>query len=278
MDIYCVNVNFINALRAKYSTIMMPKNNLSTNGGRKYIGIAFEFNEHNFFIPISSPNNKDYEINQNGKQVARKSIFSIYLKHTDATGNEIIDSVLNVGNMIPIPKSEIQLYAIASEPNPYFKRKFQKLFKFIRQNDDLIKRQARKIYYLNNSSKPINFKNIINDVAEYTYDKMIYKYENKISLKNTKYYDLENKNCKCVILDQSDCGKYFATIPEKNLKVQNYKDVILCSIENKKIKQLIFLDNEVAKHGISNLNNIIKLESEKIEIKIDNLNNKKRLA
>lgn len=265
MDLYNANVNFITTLRKKYKTIMMPKNDLSTNGGRKYIGIAFEFNEHNFFIPISSPNEKDYVINPSGQRVVRKSIFSLYLKHTDNNGNDIIDSVLNIGNMIPIPKSEIQLFNISSEPNPYFKNKFLKLYKFIRKNEDLIKRQARIVFYMKNIIKPINYKEITKDVAKYMYDKMVCNYENNRSMKNMEYYDLRNKKCKCIILEQSDCGKYFVTIPEKNLKEQNYKDISLCSIENREIKQSVVLDYEIAKQGFDNLKNIVKVESDKIK-------------
>lgn len=97
------------------------------------------------------------------------------------------------------------------------------------------------------------------------YNKMVCNYENNKSIKNMEYYDLKNKKCKYIILEQSDCGKYFVTIPEKNLKEHNYIDIALCSVENKEIKQLVVLDYEIVKQGFANLKNIVEVEINKIK-------------
>lgn len=134
MNIYNVNPDFINMLRRKYTTIMMPKDDLSSNGGRKYIGIVFEINEFNFFVPISSPSNKNYMNGYGGKLTAKdNTLFTFYVTHKDKLGNNIIDSVLNYGNMLPIPDCELNVYKILDEPNPFFKEKFKRLFRYVKK-------------------------------------------------------------------------------------------------------------------------------------------------
>lgn len=255
MNIYNVNPDFIKKLRNKYKTIMLHKGDLSSNGGRKYLGVAFEFNEMNFYIPISSPSDKDYIIGKDGLKKAKKeNAFSMYMKHLDNKGNEIIDSVLNIGNMIPVPKNELRQYSIVQEKNPYYKNKFLNLYKFLKKNEEKIKKKAGTIFYMPKELTTIDYRGLLREVYKYTFQELIWRYNKNKPIKDREFYF---KQKKWVVCEQSDCGKYFAMIPSKKRRKEEYDKLKLCTIEKDKIIELDSLEKDINEQGIKNLKKII---------------------
>ena len=105
---------------------------------RKYLGIIEKLNGYNYFIPLSSPKQKDYA--QNGRPKA-DSLITIYMKD-----NRRLYGTLRFNNMIPVPISEIEAYDLNDEGD--FKYKlivFNELY-FVRQNKDKIERTAKNLY------------------------------------------------------------------------------------------------------------------------------------
>lgn len=67
--------------------------------GRPYIGIVIKFSKMNYFIPLSSPTNKDYDASGN-------------IRHNTTTIKRIISDnqllgKIRINNMVPVPESEI---------------------------------------------------------------------------------------------------------------------------------------------------------------------------
>ena len=73
---------------------------------RKYVGILTELNGFKYFVPMSSPKDKDYE---NGK-IKKNNLTTIYLRN-----KEKLYGTLRFNSMIPVPESELSLYKINDE-------------------------------------------------------------------------------------------------------------------------------------------------------------------
>lgn len=105
---------------------------------RKYLGIIEELNGYKYFIPLSSPKDKDYI--QNGKP-KNDTLITIYIKDSKRLYGK-----LKFNNMIPVPEAEIIKYDLNDEGD--FKYKlivFNELY-FVRQNKDKIERTAINLY------------------------------------------------------------------------------------------------------------------------------------
>ena len=115
---------------------------------RKYLGAVIEKNGFNYYIPFSSPKNSDYNINENGLKTIRKSITPIIrMTSTDSlTGKPELKGTLKIGNMIPVPQSELTPYNITDEQDLNYKTIVSKEYAFIKANKLLILRNANNLY------------------------------------------------------------------------------------------------------------------------------------
>lgn len=113
---------------------------------RKYIGIALLVNGFSYYIPLSSPKKTDY-IMTNGKKKIRKSIVPIIrVTHKNSDGVLELNGTLRISNMIPVPKSELELYNIENEKDIKYKSLVQNELIFIRKNKDKIISNANLLY------------------------------------------------------------------------------------------------------------------------------------
>ena len=156
LDIINVDSKYIDYLRSfpELSGVLEHKADVSTTGGRKYVGVILSVDNKEYFIPIHSgyKEEKSRKIvykNKNGVRKIKRSKFDIYYITTDVNGNEKLQQVLKVAYMIPLPKSVRIQYSIQNETNPVFKTNFQNLYNWINQQNnknDLVSR-ANKIYF-----------------------------------------------------------------------------------------------------------------------------------
>ncbi|MBP5438231.1 MAG: type III toxin-antitoxin system ToxN/AbiQ family toxin [Treponema sp.] len=132
-----ISDKYIEYLRKTETRVMSNKAD-SRIYHRKYLGIIEKLNSFNYFIPLSSPKQKDYT--QNGK-IKNDSLITIYIKDSKR-----LYGTLRFNNMIPVPESEIENYDLNDEGD--FKYKlivFNELY-FVRQNKDKIERTAKNLY------------------------------------------------------------------------------------------------------------------------------------
>lgn len=105
---------------------------------RKYLGILEELNGFKYFIPLSSPKDKDYAKNRKPKP---DTLITVYMKDSKR-----LYGTLRFNNMIPVPDSEIVPYDLNDEGDLKYKLiVFNELY-FVRQNKDKIERTAKNLY------------------------------------------------------------------------------------------------------------------------------------
>ena len=75
MKIYSVSDKYIEYLRKEEPNVYSNKMNARTHT-RKYIGVVIQMNQYNYYIPMSSPKESDYQIAGDSK-VIKKSIVPI---------------------------------------------------------------------------------------------------------------------------------------------------------------------------------------------------------
>ena len=104
---------------------------------RKYIGIIEELDGFKYFVPLSSPKDKDYK---DGK-IRKDSLTTIYVKNS-----KTLFAKLRFNNMIPVPESEIVNYDLNDEGDLKYKLIVYNELYFIRQNADKIEKTAKNLY------------------------------------------------------------------------------------------------------------------------------------
>lgn len=122
---------------------------------RKYLGIVHIINGYNYYIPLSSPKNSDYQM-INGERRIRKSIIPIIRITTLASsGSPELIGTLKLNNMMPVPESELSLYDTDNEPDAAYKILIHNELLFIRKNTDKIIRNAKILYKQKSESNPV---------------------------------------------------------------------------------------------------------------------------
>ena len=73
--LYSISDEYVEWLREDFPNVYSNKVNTSTHT-RKYLGVVLHIDRYNYYIPMSSPKNSDYQIAGKDK-VIRKSIIPI---------------------------------------------------------------------------------------------------------------------------------------------------------------------------------------------------------
>ena len=124
------------------------------NHTRKYLGIVYSINGYNYYIPLSSPKNSDYRM-ENGVQKIRGSIVPIIRITSQSSSGELeLKGTLKLSNMIPVPASELTLYDMEHEPDLFYKALIHKEMLFIRKNKNKIIQNAKILYKQKKENNP----------------------------------------------------------------------------------------------------------------------------
>lgn len=159
MKLYSVSDEYINFLRCYDNRVYSNKQN-SRKVTRKYLGIVLDVESFLYYVPMSSPKKSDYINNK-----IRKSIIPIIrmISKDENTINTSLKGTLRIGNMIPVPKSELVLYEPKLEKDSNYKILIEKELEFIEKNEEMIKKYAKIVY--NQKTKDYNvsyIKNVVN--------------------------------------------------------------------------------------------------------------------
>ncbi len=151
------------------------------NHTRKYLGIVYSINGYNYYIPLSSPKNSDYRM-ENGVQKIRGSIVPIIRITSQSSSGELeLKGTLKLSNMIPVPASELTLYDMEHEPDLFYKALIHKEMLFIRKNKNKIIQNAKILYKQKKENNPaIGYLKSTVDLSllEQMHDKFIEKKSN----------------------------------------------------------------------------------------------------
>ena len=132
-----VSDEYIEYLQKREPHVLSNKVNERTYH-RKYIGIIEELNGFKYFVPLSSPKQKDYT---NDGKIRKDSLATIYIKDS-----KNLFATLRFNNMIPVPESEIINFDLNDEGDLRYKLiVFNELY-FIRKNSAKIEKTASNLY------------------------------------------------------------------------------------------------------------------------------------
>ena len=150
-----VDSNYIDFLKQdpKLEKVMDSKIALSTNGGRKYIGVCITVNNYNYYVPIHKGSKEMLKrgkvyLDPTGIKKIKRSKFDVEFIESDALGNEKLTSILKAAYMIPVPSCAIINYDINTEPNPKVQRDFIDLMNWCNktQNTQSIMNRCSYLY------------------------------------------------------------------------------------------------------------------------------------
>ena len=152
LKLYEISEEYISYISTVEKNVFSSKEN-DRNHTRKYLGIVYSINGYNYYIPLSSPKNSDYRM-ENGVQKIRGSIVPIIRITSQSSSGELeLKGTLKLSNMIPVPASELTLYDVEHEQDLFYKALIHKEMLFIRKNKNKIVQNAK--FCINRKRKTI---------------------------------------------------------------------------------------------------------------------------
>ena len=143
--LYSVSDEYVEWLRKEFPNVYSNKTNSRTHT-RKYLGVVLQLGKYNYYIPMSSPKNSDYQI-AGANKVIKKSIVPITrIVVKNSCGEKELKGTLRISHMIPVPVSELELYDLENESDSTYKDLVQNEMIFIRKNRDKISANAQLLY------------------------------------------------------------------------------------------------------------------------------------
>lgn len=145
LKLYAISDKYISYLQKSYPNIYSNKEE-NRKHTRKYVGTVVVIGGHNYYIPLSSPKDSDYQF-AGDKKVIKKSIVPIMrIVIKNVKGEKELKGTLRISHMIPVPKSELELYDMENETDVDYKALVQNEIIFIRKNKDKIIANANLLY------------------------------------------------------------------------------------------------------------------------------------
>lgn len=143
--VYSVSDKYISYLRDKYPNVYSNKVENRTHT-RKYVGIVITMGEYNYYIPMSSPKDTDYQVAGATKVIKKSIIPIIRIVVKNSAREKELKGTLRISHMIPVPESELELYDLENETDEAYKDLVQNEIIFIRKNQEKIRNNAEVLY------------------------------------------------------------------------------------------------------------------------------------
>lgn len=142
MKFYTVKDKYIAYLKTLDTTV---PNNYSEK--RPYIGIVLEVDSHKFIAPLTS-----YKPKQDRIKNSNPTVFKLHERTNPL--NKL--GMIQLNNMVPVLISEIDLFDIENQPEPY-KSMLYKQYEFIKTHEDKILHRSKKLFQLVKSNRESYF-------------------------------------------------------------------------------------------------------------------------
>lgn len=114
LKLYSVTDRYIMYLRKTVPGVYSNKEGNRTRT-RKYLGVVYAIDGYNYFIPLSSPKDSDYQLKNGEKTIRKSNIPIIRIVDKNADGVNELKGTLRISHMIPVPASELQMYNLDDE-------------------------------------------------------------------------------------------------------------------------------------------------------------------
>jgi len=143
--LYSVSDAYVEWLRKDFPNVYSNKIN-SRKHTRKYLGIVLQIGQYNYYVPISSPKDSDYQIAGAAKVIKKSIVPIIRIVVKNSVGEKELKGTLRISHMIPVPESELELYDLEHEEDDTYKDLVRNEMIFIRKNRDKIYSNAKLLY------------------------------------------------------------------------------------------------------------------------------------
>jgi len=141
LKLYTITNDYIEFLRIFDSKVMLNK-----NAQRKYLGTVLSINNFNYFVPLSSPKDSDYMIENGIKKIRKDTITITRMVLENEQHEPELKGTLKFSNMIPAPDEVLTYYDINNERNKNYKILVIKELLFIHKNTEKIIKNAKILY------------------------------------------------------------------------------------------------------------------------------------
>lgn len=156
MKLIEVSDRYVNYLKQFFYSTMLDNKEERRKHGRKYLGIIISINSINYFAPLSSPKQSDFDKYGN---IRKSSSIVLRLVKNYSKNPQLLATII-LNNMIPVPDSEIILYDLNNETDIKYKNLVIDELDWIQQNTTKIIKAAKTLYYFKiNEELNINNKN-----------------------------------------------------------------------------------------------------------------------
>ena len=143
--LYSVSDEYVEWLRKDFPNVYSNKINSRTHT-RKYLGVVLQVGQYNYYVPMSSPKDSDYQIAGANKVIKKSIVPIIRIVVKNSAGEKELKGTLRISHMIPVPESELELYDLENESDDTYKDLVQNEMIFIRKNREKIDSNAKLLY------------------------------------------------------------------------------------------------------------------------------------
>ena len=143
--LYSVSDEYVEWLRKDFPNVYSNKINSRTHT-RKYLGVVLQVGKYNYYVPMSSPKDSDYQIAGANKVIKKSIVPIIRIVVKNSAGEKELKGTLRISHMIPVPESELELYDLENESDDTYKDLVQNEMTFIRKNREKIDSNAKLLY------------------------------------------------------------------------------------------------------------------------------------
>ena len=143
--LYSVSDEYVEWLRKDFPNVYSNKINSRTHT-RKYLGVVLQVGQYNYYVPMSSPKDSDYQIAGANKVIKKSIVPIIRIVVKNSAGEKELKGTIRVSHMISVPESELELYDLENESDDTYKDLVQNEMIFIRKNREKILNNAQLLY------------------------------------------------------------------------------------------------------------------------------------
>ena len=143
--LYSISDEYVEWLRKDFPNVYSNKINSRTHT-RKYLGVVLQIGRYNYYVPMSSPKDSDYQIAGENKVIKKSIIPIVRIVVKISAGEKELKGTLRISHMIPVPESELELYDLENESDDTYKDLVQNEMIFIRKNREKIESNAKLLY------------------------------------------------------------------------------------------------------------------------------------
>ena len=143
--LYSVSDEYVEWLRRFFPNVYSNKIETRTHT-RKYLGVVLRIGKYNYYIPMSSPKDSDYQIAGANKVIKKSIVPIVRIVVKNSSGEKELKGTLWISHMIPVPSSELVLYDLENELDSAYKDLTQNEMIFIRKNREKIAANAKLLY------------------------------------------------------------------------------------------------------------------------------------